>query len=415
MDHLDEEAAPVPRGHAPEAAMTVSQLNWYVKQTLEQALPRVWIEGEISDLSRPSSGHVYFTLKDEQSQVRGVMWRSTAQRLPFQLKDGLSVVCRGAVEVYTPRGSYQLIVERMQPQGVGALQLAFQQLHQKLSKEGLFAVERKRPLPRFPKRIGFVTSPSGAALHDFLEAAKSLWSDYCLVLIPARVQGEGAVEDIVRGIQLAPRIEPALDVLVVGRGGGSTEDLWCFNDEAVVRALAASPIPTISAVGHEIDVTLSDLVADARGLTPTHAAQVALPNAQELSSYVRQLERRASATLRNRLQSIRAQLQNYATRSLLARPHHIHQQRRQVVDELELRAREAMWRGWRQRGQQLASLARATEALSPLNVLARGYSLTRLQDSKHPLRSSADVAVGDEVISVLARGHLRCRVIAKDE
>ncbi len=415
MDNLDETAPSEARGHSVETPLSVSQLNWVIKQTLEQAVPRVWTEGEISDLSRPSSGHLYFTLKDEQSQIRGVMWRSTAQRLPFKLNDGMSVICQGAVEVYAPRGSYQLIVQRMQPQGLGALQLAFQQLHQKLSKEGLFAPERKRPLPRFPKRIGFVTSPSGAAVHDFLEAAKSQWHDFEMVLIPARVQGDGAAAEIVSGIQLAQRFTPALDVLIVGRGGGSIEDLWCFNEEPVVRALAACTIPTISAVGHEIDVTLSDLAADARALTPTHAAQLALPNANELLGYLIQLERRASGSLRGRLKNIRQRLETYATRSLLARPHQIHQQRRQLVDEYDLRGRVAIWNDLRRRRERVASLARATQALSPLNVLARGYSLTHRCGSHDPVSSSQQVEIGDEVVTVLANGQLRCEVIAKDE
>ncbi len=414
MQNLDEDAPGEARGYSPEAPLSVSQLNWVIKQTLEQAVPRVWLEAEISDLSRPSSGHLYFTLKDEQSQIRGVMWRSTAQRLPFKLSDGMSVICQGAVEVYAPRGSYQLIVQRMQPQGIGALQLAFQQLHQKLSKEGLFAAERKRLLPKFPRRIGFVTSPSGAAVHDFLEAAKSQWSDYEVVLIPARVQGEGAAADIVNGIKLAQRFSPPLDVLIVGRGGGSVEDLWCFNEEVVIRALAACKIPTISAVGHEIDVTLCDLVADARALTPTHAAQLALPNASELRSYLAQLERRASSSLRGRLKNIRQRLETYASRSLLARPHQIHQQRRQLLDEYDLRSRTAVWNDLHRRRERITSLARATQALSPLNVLARGYSLTHLSGCRDPLTSSQHIAIGDQVVTILANGQLRSEVIGKD-
>jgi exodeoxyribonuclease VII large subunit len=414
MQNLDEDAPGEAGGYSPEAPLSVSQLNWVIKQTLEQAVPRVWLEAEISDLSRPSSGHLYFTLKDEQSQIRGVMWRSAAQRLPFKLSDGMSVICQGAVEVYAPRGSYQLIVQRMQPQGIGALQLAFQQLHQKLSKEGLFAPERKRLLPKFPKRIGFVTSPSGAAVHDFLEAAKSQWSDYEVVLIPARVQGEGAAAEIVSGIKVAQRFTPPLDVLIVGRGGGSIEDLWCFNEEQVVRALAACKIPTISAVGHEIDVTLCDLAADARALTPTHAAQLALPNANELRSYLAQLERRASSSLKGRLKNIRQRLETYYSRSLLARPHQIHQQRRQLLDEYDLRSRTAMWNDLHRRRERITSLARATQALSPLNVLARGYSLTHLSGSPDPLTSSQHIALGDQVVTILADGQLRSEVIGKD-
>ncbi len=413
VNNLNDHDAGGPTGHTAEAPLSVSQLNWLVKQVIEQALPQVWIEGEISDLSRPSSGHMYFTLKDSDSQVRGVMWRNTAQRLPFKLKDGMKVVCQGAVEVYAPRGSYQVIVNRMQPLGIGPLQLAFQQLHQKLAAEGLFAAERKRPLPRFPRRLAFVTSPSGAALHDFLEAARSRWSDFELFLIPARVQGEGAAAEIVRGIQLAQRITPALDVLIVGRGGGSIEDLWCFNEESVIRALSACTIPTISAVGHEIDVTLSDLVADARALTPTHAAQLALPNSDEVRGTLTQLERRTHASLRTRLKNLRQRLDVYATRSLLARPHQIHQQRRQLLDEFDLRARAAVWNGLRNRRQRMAGLARAIEALSPLQVLSRGYSLTHLSGSLKPLSSATQVSEGDHVTTILADGQLTCEVLSK--
>lgn len=409
---LDEEAR-VAGGHSAETPLSISQLNWVIKQLLEQAIPQVWVEGEISDISRPSSGHIYFTLKDEHSQVRAVVWRTAAQRLPFKLKDGMSVICNGAIEVYPPRGSYQLIVNRIQPQGLGPLQLAFQQLHQKLSKEGLFAAERKRSLPRFPTRIGFVTSPSGAALHDFLEAAKLRWASFDLVLIPARVQGEGAAGEIVRGIKLAQRFTPALDVLIVGRGGGSMEDLWCFNDEAVVRALAASQVPTVSAVGHEIDVTLSDLVADVRALTPTQAAQLVLPSASEMSGKLSQLERRASGAVRNRVANIRQRLENYTSRSVLARPHQLHRQRRQAVDELEMRARAAIWNDLHRRRERVASLARAAEALSPLNILSRGYSLTHFSGSHQPVTSTAQLAVGDTVTTILADGEILCEVIEK--
>lgn len=415
MSPLDEDVPHVALGYSADVPLSVSQLNWLVKQTLEQAIPQVWIEGEISDLSCPSSGHLYFTLKDEQSQVRGVMWRSMAAKLPFKIKDGMSVICQGAVEVYAPRGSYQLIVNRVQPQGLGPLQLAFQQLHQRLSREGLFANERKRPLPRFPRRLGFVTSPSGAALHDFLEAARSRWPAFELVLIPARVQGEGAAAEIVHGIELAQKVTPTLDVLIVGRGGGSMEDLWCFNEEPVIRALAACRIPTISAVGHEIDVTLCDLAADVRALTPTHAAQLALPSQSELIGTLTQWERRATGAVQGRLRSLRQRLDTFATRSVLARPHQIHQQRRQIIDELDLRGRSAIWNGLKQQRQRLGSLTRACQALSPLEVLARGYSLTHRAGSQLPITSPDQIELGEQVVTVLAAGELLCEVVGKSD
>jgi exodeoxyribonuclease VII large subunit len=310
------------------------------------------------------------------------------------------------LEVYPPRGTYQLIIKQVQPLGIGPLQLAFQQLHQKLSAQGLFDAARKTQLPAFPRRIGFVTSPSGAALHDFLEASKSQWNDFQLTIIPALVQGENAAADIVRGIQQAQRLRPRLDVLIVGRGGGSLEDLWCFNEERVVRAICDSRIPTVSAVGHEIDVTLSDLAADARALTPTHAAQLVLPNQLELGSRLAQLRHRLQNSLRSRLEASRHQLQKLAERTVLARPHDLHLQKRQQVDEWELRGRKAIWKLLANRRERVAAMARATEALSPLNVLARGYSLTKLTGDTEPLRTSRSIQPGDELETTLQDGRV---------
>jgi exodeoxyribonuclease VII large subunit len=400
----DEEQDDLPPGTSNSRPLSISQLNFYIKHLMEEAFPKIWVSGEVSDLSRPSSGHIYFTLKDEQSQIRAVIWRTTAQRLPFQLKDGLKVICGGAVEVYAPRGSYQLIINQLQPKGIGPLQLAFQQLHKKLAAEGLFDPGKKRPLPKFPKRIGFVTSPSGAALHDFLEAARSRWPDVCLTVIPARVQGERASEDLVQGIRIAQKLVPKLDLLIVGRGGGSMEDLWCFNEEVVVRALAASKIPTVSAVGHEIDVTLCDLAADLRALTPTHAAQLVLPSQTELWQQVEQLTRRSHGAMLNRIKQLKQRLSYVSDRSVLARPHELHKQRRQLVDELDLRARAAVWNVWHVKSEKLSGMARAVAALSPLGVLARGYSLTQIEGSTTPLTSYKSVAPGDLIRTTLQDG-----------
>lgn len=403
----------LPPGASNRRPLSISQLNYYIKHLVEESFPNIWVTGEVSDLSRPSSGHIYFTLKDEQSQVRAVIWRTTAQRLPFQLKDGLKVICGGAVEVYTPRGSYQLIINQLQPQGIGPLQLAFQQLHKKLAAEGLFDPAKKRPLSKFPKRIGFVTSPSGAALHDFLEAARSRWPDICLTVIPARVQGERASEDLIRGIRIAQKLVPRLDLLIVGRGGGSMEDLWCFNEESVVRALAASKIPTVSAVGHEIDVTLCDLAADLRALTPTHAAQLVLPDQAELSRQIGQLARRSRGAMYNRIQQLKQRLAYMSDRSVLARPHELHKQRRQLVDEFDLRARAAIWNLWQVKSEKLGGIARAAAALSPLGVLARGYSLTQVDGSTTPLTSYRSVVPGDSIRTTLKDGVVISEVRAR--
>jgi exodeoxyribonuclease VII large subunit len=270
-------AVPTSTITAAPQTLTVSELTARIKDMLEGSFPAVWVSGEISNFSRPQSGHCYFTLKDDIAQIRAVMWRGTALKLKFAMSDGLEVLCRGHLDVYAPRGSYQLVVDELEPKGVGALELALRKLREKLSAEGLFDPARKRPLPVFPKRIAFVTSPTGAAVRDFLEVLRRRWRGVEVLIIPARVQGDGSVTEIVAGIRAANRLKPAPDVLIVGRGGGSLEDLWSFNEEAVVRAIAASRIPTVSAVGHEIDVTLADLVADVRALTPSEAAERVVP------------------------------------------------------------------------------------------------------------------------------------------
>lgn len=401
------------RGHQADAPLSITQLNWYLKQVVEEAVPRVWLEGEVSDLSRPASGHYYFTLKDDRSQIRAVIWRSTAQDMKLTLKDGLSIICRGAIEVYPPRGTYQIVVDKVQPKGIGQLQLAFQELHKKLAKLGLFDPANKKPLPKLPKRIGFVTSPSGAAIHDFLESAEQLWSDFELFVIPARVQGDTAASEIARGIRLAQKIQPALDLLIVGRGGGSMEDLWCFNEEVVVRTLAACTIPTVSAVGHEIDVTLSDLAADARAMTPSQAAQLVFPKRSELENTLEQWSRRINSLAKNRLQRTKIQLNNMASRVVIAKPHYLHQRRRQQVDDMEKQLRLAFERLQQRRRHRLGELARAAEALSPLGVLQRGYSLTA-NEKGQTIKSAKEVRVGDRITTRVSEGIVVSRVEATD-
>lgn len=402
------------RGHKADAPLSISQLSWYLKQLVEEAVPRVWLEGEISDLSRPASGHFYFTLKDDRSQIRAVVWRSTAQELKLSLKDGQSVICRGAVEVYPPRGTYQIVIDKIQPKGIGQLQLAFQELHKKLAKLGLFDPSRKKPLPKMPRRIGFVTSPTGAAIHDFLESADHIWSDFHLYVIPVRVQGENAANEIARGIRLAQKMHPALDLLIVGRGGGSMEDLWCFNEEIVVRALAGCKLPTVSAVGHEIDVTLSDLAADVRAMTPSQAAQLVFPNRNEIESRLDQWERRIGSLTKNRIQRCKLLINNLASRSVLSKPHSLHQRRRQQVDDCEKQLRLAFDRLNQLRRQRLGELARATEALSPLGVLQRGYSLT-VNETGRTVRSARELETGERITTRLSEGIVVSRVESTDD
>jgi exodeoxyribonuclease VII large subunit len=391
-------------------SLTVSELTLLIKGTLESQFHGLWVSGEISEISRPHSGHIYFTLKDSQAQIRGVIWRSAAARIRFALEEGQEVLCLGDLDVYPPRGSYQLVVRQVEPRGAGALQIAFQQLLQKLTAEGLFDPARKRPLPRFPRRVGFVTSPTGAAIRDFLEVAARRYRGVAISVFPARVQGEGAAAEIVRGIEAANRVRPALDVLVVGRGGGSIEDLWCFNEEPVVRAIAASRVPVVSAVGHEIDVTLADLAADVRALTPSEAAERVIPSAEELTALLRQLERRLATSLRGQAAAARRHLEQIAKSRVLRDPRVLLYDRARRLDELEARATRAMQRKVETTQHTLASAAARLEALSPLGVLARGYSVTLDERTGQIVRDARQLAVGDLVRTRLAHGSFTSRV-----
>ncbi len=387
-----------------EQVLTVSQLTAQFKSVVEREFPSVWVAGEISNFSRPQSGHCYFTLKDDAAQLRGVIWRGTASRLKFDLHDGLEVVCRGRLDVYPPRGSYQLVVEQVQPQGIGALELALRRLREKLEQEGLFDPVRKRPLPAFPRRIGIVTSPTGAAIHDFLEVLRRRWQGVHVLLIPVRVQGEGAAGEIASAIGLANRLQPPLDVLVVGRGGGSLEDLWAFNEEPVVRAIVASRVPVVSAVGHEIDVTLADLAADVRALTPSEAAERVVPSAQDVSALMRGLQTRLQSNLTMRAAAIRGQLDSLASRPAFRRPlDAVHLLSRQT-DELAERMHRTARVEFRDRQAQIGAIAGKLESLSPLAVLQRGYSLTQDRKSGRLITAAARLNVGEQILTRFASG-----------
>ena len=398
----------VPSQPAPRI-LSVSQLTALIQGALESAFQSLWVSGEVSEISRPGSGHIYFTLKDEGAQIRGVLWRSSAVRMRFRLEEGQQVVCLGDLDVYPPRGSYQLVVRQVEPQGLGALQLAFEQLKRRLTAEGLFDPARKRPLPAFPRRVGFVTSPTGAAIHDFVQVARRRCCGVKLLVIPARVQGEGSVADIVRGIQLANRLSPPLDVLVVGRGGGSLEDLWSFNEEAVVRAIAASRVPVVSAVGHEIDVTLADHAADVRALTPSEAAERVIPSADELTQRLAALQRRLIALLRSRAASARRHVEQLARSRILRNPQSLIFDLTHRLDDLDQQALRAIHRRLTTARDRVSSTAARLESLSPLAVLARGYSVTTDAAGKI-LKSSAAARAGDTIQTRLASGSLVSRV-----
>jgi exodeoxyribonuclease VII large subunit len=380
-----------------------------IKHVLESTFPRVRVAGEISNFARASSGHLYFTLKDESAQLRAVCWRGTASRFRFQLHDGLEVVATGPLEVYTARGSYQLVVEALEPVGVGALELAFRQLVEKLGREGLFAPERKRPLPRFPRRIAVITSPTGAAVRDMIQVLLRRWPAVQIVIVPAAVQGDAAPGDIAAALRHVHSI-PGCDVAICGRGGGSAEDLWAFNDERVARAIFHCRIPVVSAVGHEIDVTIADLVADKRALTPSEAAEFTVPNRDDVAADLAALKQRLIAGLRHRAAMARSALDSLASSRALSRPFdRIHDLAR-LLDELDERQRRAVQLQVKDRRHSLDAVAARLHALSPLAVLSRGFSLTRNTTTGRLLKTSGDASPGDEMETRLSSGRILSRV-----
>lgn len=329
-----------------EGTLTVRQVNELVRGAIAQHLPpTLHVLGEIGDCSRAPSGHLYFTLKDEHSELRCVMWRSVAVRLRFELQTGLAVIATGGVEVYSPRGTYQLVVRRIEPRGVGALEIAFRQLKARLEREGLFDPRRKRPLPRIPERIAVITSESGAAIRDILKTIARRFPAVELLIFPVRVQGEGAAAEIAAAIALMNREADALggiDVAIVGRGGGSLEDLWAFNEEVVARAIAASRIPIVSAVGHEIDVSISDLVADVRAATPTAAAELVTPHVHDLRSRLDRQIGRCTRAVTHALELARGALKAALAYEGLARPLSRLREQAQLVDERQARLMGAL-------------------------------------------------------------------------
>ena len=391
--------------------ISVSQLSDLLQGVLETAFPCVWVSAEISNCTRAASGHYYLTLKDESAQIRAVIWRGTAQRLKFQIEDGLQVIAVGPIELYAARGTYQLTIEQLIPQGLGALELAFRQLHDKLAAEGLFNPERKRPLPRFPRTIALVTSPTSAAVRDMLQVITRRWSHARIVVVPVPVQGEGAAQQIAAALRTVHLI-PEVDIVITGRGGGSLEDLWAFNEEVVARAIFDCPIPVISAVGHEIDVSISDLVADRRALTPSEAAELVVPHRDEILAELDALRHRLTQALQGKAARARWQLESLAKRRAFTHPNERYQDQTRRLDELAERA----VRAWRNRlvnaRQQVQSLAQHLDALSPLQVLDRGFTLTFVAGQRTPLKQAAELRAGDMVDTFFQQGRITSEVIA---
>jgi exodeoxyribonuclease VII large subunit len=447
-------AAPAAHAAPARVVLTVSELTASLRDVLETTFAEVWVEGELSNAKVWTTGHLYFTLKDGNSQIKGVMFRSALRYLRFKPEDGLHVVVRGRVSVYDPKGEYQIVGEHMEPHGYGPLQLAFEQLKKKLAAEGLFEQSRKRPLPSLPRRIGIVTSIDGAALRDIVRVLRRRYPNAHLVIAPSRVQGEDASGEIVRALRQLQRIH-GVDVIIVGRGGGSLEDLWAFNEERVARAIVASRVPIISAVGHETDFTIADFVADLRAPTPSAAAELVVRRKDEFCGHIDRLGDRLDGAIRGRLGRLESRLNALIARPgfagqrgrLALRGRHVAELasalRHALTTSLSRRARrqEQLQRALHQfdprhrlatvrtrlvtrEGQlgtaltrrihaadsRFKSLAARLDGLSPLAVLARGYAVCWDETRTRILRDAAGVIPGDRVVVTLEKGELRCAV-----
>jgi exodeoxyribonuclease VII large subunit len=454
----DPEPSPAPAAGEPappvRRVLTVSQLTTRIRTLLEEAFVETWVEGEISNCRLWNTGHLYFTLKDAHAQIKSVMFRSTLRYLRFTPKDGLRVVARGRVSVYDPKGEYQLVCEHLEPEGLGARQLAFDQLKARLASEGLFDEKRKRPLPALPRKIGIVTSLDGAAVRDIIKVLRRRYPTAHLVIRPTRVQGEGAAMDIMRAMRAIGRVR-GVDVVIVGRGGGSIEDLWAFNEEVVARAIAGCPVPTISAVGHETDVTIADFVADLRAPTPSAAAEMVVARKDDFLTRIDRLAHRLETAMSSRVHRLESRLRTlqarpafggFGTRVAMRGRHTAeltHELRRAVrgrlaarertlqtlrlrLETFDVRRRFAAVRARlvgvdgrlhaaaraRRHGAdiRLRTAAARLDALSPLAVLGRGYAVCWNAERTAIVRDAAEVAPGQHVHVTLERGEIACTV-----
>ncbi|HSC57447.1 MAG TPA: exodeoxyribonuclease VII large subunit [Nitrospira sp.] len=436
----------------PKHVLTVSELTGLIRTSIESEFCDLWLEGEISNLRMPGSGHVYCTLKDDSSQIRAVLFRSSALRMRFTLQEGMCVVVRGRLTIYEPRGEYQIVLESVEPKGVGALQLAFEQLKARLAAEGLFDESRKKALPAFPRTVGVVTSPTGAAIRDIFSVLRRRWPTLHIILVPVPVQGEGAAQRIADALGLLNK-HSAAEVIILGRGGGSLEDLWSFNEEVVVRAIADSRIPVVSAVGHEIDVTLTDFAADHRAATPSAAAEAVVPvladvverlqeltvrTAQAMARYCLFEQRRLDtniiglAQIRFRIQDesqrtdeATDRLKNLVCLRVIANRELVRNRQRELaglnpmvmikrglatIPQLMKRLERQIVVLSERRRRQIEATASQLTQLSPLAILGRGYSiLTKVRDGTI-VRRAEDTHPGEEIVARLSQGRLGCTV-----
>ena len=433
---------------------TVTELNTHIRDLLETTFIEVWVEGEVSNFRAWNTGHLYFTLKDSSSQLKAVMFRSDARHLKFKPEDGLHLVARGRLSVYEPKGEYQLVCAYLEPKGLGALQLAFEQLKKRLQAEGLFDAARKRPLPVLPRKIGIVTSLDGAAIRDIIKILRRRYPNAHVVIRPTRVQGEGAAEDVARGLRMIGRVR-GVDVVIVGRGGGSIEDLWAFNEEPVARAIAASPVPVISAVGHETDVTIADFVADLRASTPSAAAELVVSRKDDFCADIDRLADRLRGVMQAKVGRLRGRVHDFLRRPAVSGwparlamrgrhvselSHDLHRAGRGVTAprlrryqtlRLRLEAHDmrrtlaqirnrlvggrgllqsAMTKRYHLADARFKAGAARLDSLSPLAVLARGYAVCWNGDRTAIVRDAGNVSSGDRVRVTLHRGELDCEV-----
>ncbi len=390
---------------------TVSEITKKIRHSLEYEYPYVGIVGEISNVRIPSSGHVYLTLKDKAAQLQAVIFRNCANKIKFKLKDGMEIISFGSLTVYEPRGQYQLIIDNLEPKGLGALQLAFQQLKEKLEKEGLFDPSQKRQLPFMPKKIGIITSPTGAAIKDILNIIDRRFAKVEVLIYPVKVQGEGAAEEISRAISYMNTL-PDIDVIIVGRGGGSLEDLWAFNEEVVARSIFNATIPIISAVGHEIDVTISDLVADRRALTPSEAGELVVPRRDLLIEVIDKCKMRLFQNLTNKLKVSRDNLarvlNSYTFQQPSIRFQRLQQRLDDLVDRLNLLTTHSVSLEWK----KLLSISAKLESLNPLHVLKRGYTVTTNITSNQPITEINSFKRGDKIKTRFSRGSVVSEVLS---
>ncbi|WP_345894765.1 exodeoxyribonuclease VII large subunit [Natroniella sulfidigena] len=393
-----------------ESIWSVSGITNYLKEVLttDPNLNQLLVKGEISNFHAHSSGHMYFTLKDQDSQIKAVMFRGNNRKLDFEPEDGMSVIATGRVSIYSVRGEYQLYVSDLEPDGIGSLHIAFEQLKEKLEQEGLFKKEYKQSIPQIPAKVGVITSPTGAAIQDILSVIKRRFANLSVLIAPAKVQGKAAEDDLIAALELLNRTD--VDVIIIGRGGGSLEDLWAFNKEKLARTIFNSETPVISAVGHETDFTIADFIADLRAPTPSAAAELVVSDAKEVKRYLNKLEDNLVQAMENKLNYLTEKLAYLKEREVFRLVKEELEEYQQRLDELELKLNRHITNKLTTKQEKIESIATQLNSLSPLNTLARGYSLTCKSDLKEEVSSVEQVEVGELLEVVLQDGKLFCQL-----